>query len=86
MHDSMMPSWVKSFSSYGSINGIAINPETNWIIAHTGASLSDIVLILDAYGNLKGAYTYNNAPEYEYMSRNILLGFDTKTSTYSALI
>ena len=63
MYDSMMPQWGKTFSTYGSIFGIAINPATKWIIAHTGGmELSHAILILDPDGNLKGTYTYFNAP------------------------
>ena len=64
----MLPSWVKSLPSYSSITGIAINPETNWIIAHTGGMKNEfVVLILDIFGDLKGAYKYDNAPDYNYM-------------------
>jgi hypothetical protein len=64
----MLPVWVKSFSIYSSITGIAINPATKWIIAHTGGMPSPyIILIVDPFGHLKGAYSYVSAREYVYM-------------------
>jgi hypothetical protein len=33
-------------------------------------------MILDADGNLIGAFTYADIPNYEYNWRNLLLGYD----------
>jgi hypothetical protein len=44
-----------------------------------------LILILDLNGNLKSAYTYENITDYNYLSRNLLLGYDSATSTYTAL-
>jgi hypothetical protein len=88
----MLPKWVRSLTttSYCSIHGIAINPETKWIIAHSGWDPPYYLLILDINGNLKGAYTYannyGNIPDYDRFSRNLLLGYDSATSTYTALV
>jgi hypothetical protein len=43
-------------------------------------------LILDTDGNLKGAYTYAGIPNYDRFWRNLLLGYDSSTSTYTALV
>jgi hypothetical protein len=43
-------------------------------------------LILDTDGNLKGAYTYAEIPNYDRFWRNLLLGYDSATSTYTALV
>jgi hypothetical protein len=82
----MLPKWVKSLTTTSncSIYGIAINPETKWILAHSGWEPPYYLLILDINGNLKGAYTY--AADYNYLSRNLLLGYDSATSTYTALV
>jgi hypothetical protein len=58
----MMPNWVKSLTTESNIKGIAINPETKWIIGHTAFATPNIILILDPSGNLKGAYTYAENP------------------------
>ena len=68
------------------MNGIAINPETKWIIAHTAVVNPNCLLILDPNGNLKGAYTYANMPNYNGYWRNLLLGYESTTSTYTALV
>jgi hypothetical protein len=81
----MLPVWVKSLTTYSSIYGIAINPTTKWIIAHSGWISPYYLLILDPDGNLKGAYSYTGIPDYNYLSRNLLLGYDS-TSTYTALV
>jgi hypothetical protein len=52
----MIPKWVKSLTVDSMIKGIAINPETKWIIAHTANTYPNIIVILDPYANLKGAY------------------------------
>jgi fumarylacetoacetate (FAA) hydrolase family protein len=80
----MLPVWVKSLTTSSNIFGIAINPATKWIIAHTANRSPNIILILDSDGNLKGAYTYANIPSYDRFSRNLLLGYDS--STYNALV
>jgi hypothetical protein len=87
LNDSMLPMWVKSLTTSSFITGIAINPATNWIIAHTAnrSPGPDLILILDSAGNLKGAYSYTGIPDYDYLSRNLLLGFDS-TSIYTALV
>jgi hypothetical protein len=83
----MMPIWVKSLTADSEIRGIAINPETKWIIAHSANASPNIIVILDPSGNLKGAYTYGNIPmEYEMMMRNLLLGYESTNSTYTVLI
>ena len=82
----MMPQWVKSLTTYSSIRGIAINPATKWIIAHTALISPNILMIFDPNGNLKGAYTYADYPDYDIKWRNLLLGYDSATSTYTALI
>jgi hypothetical protein len=56
----MMPQWVKSLTTYSSIGGIAINPATRWIIAHTVTTPLYNILIFDPDGNVKGAYTYDD--------------------------
>jgi hypothetical protein len=56
----MLPVWVKSLTTPSAIYGIAINPATKWIIAHTANRSPNLILILDPNGNLKGAYTYSN--------------------------
>ena len=43
-------------------------------------------MILDTDGNLKGAYTYVDIPYYEKYWRNLLLGFNSTTSLYTALV
>jgi len=43
-------------------------------------------LILDPYGILKGAYTYTETPDYHYFWRNLLLGYDSATTKYTALV
>jgi hypothetical protein len=59
----MLPKWVKSLTIFWSnIFGIAINPATKWIIAHTTNIIPNIILILDSDGSLKGAYTYAYIP------------------------
>jgi hypothetical protein len=80
----MLPKWVKSLTTGSSIFGIAINPETKWIIAHTGDRSPNLILILDSDGNLKGAYTHADIPNYDNFSRNLLLGYES--STYTALV
>jgi hypothetical protein len=64
----MLPLWVKSLSTTAdcSINGIAINRATKWMIAHSGWNAPYYLLILDSYGNFKGAFTYANIPDYKY--------------------
>ena len=86
MYDSMMPQWVKSLTTYSSIKGIAINPATKWIIAHTAFISPNIMMIFDPNGNLKGAYTYADSSHYDIKWRNLLLGYDSATSTYTAII
>jgi hypothetical protein len=81
----MLPKWVKSLTTFSSIYGIAINPAKKWIIAHSAWTNPNIILILDPDGNLKGAYSYTGIPDYNYLSRNLLLGYDS-TSTYTALV
>ena len=44
------------------------------------------ILILDPFGNLKGVFTYAESTYYTIMTRNLLLGYDSTTSTYIALI
>jgi hypothetical protein len=82
----MLPKWVKSYTttSNSGIYGIAINPETKWIIAHSGWDPPYYLLILDINGNLIGAYTYTGIPNYEWNWRNLLLGHES--STYTALL
>jgi hypothetical protein len=81
----MLPLWIKSLTTSNSdVYGIAINPATKWIIAHSGYSAPYYLLILDSDGNLKGAYTYANIPNYDTISRNLLLGYES--STYTALV
>jgi hypothetical protein len=82
----MLPVWVKSLQAILSsgIYGIAINPATKWIIAHSGWNVPYYILILDPVGNLKGAYTYANIPDYDKFSRNLLLGYIS--SSYTALV
>jgi hypothetical protein len=46
----------------------------------------NIILILDPTGILKGAYTYAGIQGYNIYSRNLLLGYDTATITYTALV
>jgi hypothetical protein len=67
------------------MTGITINPATKWIIAHSAYRSPNLILILDPDGNLKGAYSYTGIPDYNYLSRNLLLGYDS-TSTYTALV
>ena len=55
------------------------------IIGHTGWTTPNTILILDPDGNLKGAYTYVYS-YYDLMIRNLLLGYVSTTSTYTALI
>ena len=43
-------------------------------------------MIFDPDGTLKGAYTYAENQGYNYYWRNLLLGYDSATSTYTALI
>ena len=79
--------WVKSLTTWSYIPGIAINPATKWIIAHTGNRFPNLILILDPDGNLKGSYTYSGIPYYyDRFLRNLLLGYDSATSTYTALV
>ena len=66
------------------MTGIAINPATKWIIAHSAFTNSNIILILDPDGNLKGAYTYDIPYYDDKFSRNLLLGYES--STYTALV
>jgi hypothetical protein len=80
----MLPVWVKSLTTWSYIYGIAINPATKWIIAHTAYRSPNIILILDSDGNLKGAYSYTGIPDYDYLSRNLLLGYESLT--YTALV
>jgi hypothetical protein len=84
----MLPKWVRSLTTTSncSIYGIAINPETKWIIAHSGWEAPFYLLILDINGNLKGAFTYGVIQDYDRLWRNILLGYDSATSTYTALV
>jgi hypothetical protein len=82
----MLPKWVKSLTTLSAIFGIAINPATKWIIAHTYGGNPTQILILDPDGNLKGAYTFTDIPRvYDRLSRNLLLGYDS-TSIYTALL
>jgi len=60
----MLPKWVKSLTTDSSIHGIAINPETKWVIAHSSMASPNFIMILDQEGNLKGAYTYSNISPY----------------------
>jgi hypothetical protein len=81
----MLPLWVKSLTTSDSdVYGLAINPATKWIIAHSGYSAPYYLLILDPDGNLKGAFTYLNIQNYDRFSRNLLLGYES--STYTALV
>ena len=80
----MLPVWVKSLTTSSHIYGIAINPASKWIIAHTAYRSPNLILILDPDGNLKGAYTYSGIPDYDRFSRNLLLGYES--STYTALV
>jgi hypothetical protein len=82
----MLPKWVKSLTTWSGIYGIAINPATKWIIAHSGYRTPNLILILDSDGNLKGAYSYTGIPDYDRFWRNLLLGYDSATSTYTALL
>ena len=83
----MMPYWVKSLSTFSAIFGISINPAKKWIIAHTWwISSPYYLLILDRDGNLKGAYTYIGASTYNPKFRNLLLGYESTISTFTALI
>jgi hypothetical protein len=75
----MLPVWVKSLTTWSGIYGVAINPETKWIIAHTCCGSPNLILILDSDGNLKGAYTYAGIPNYNIFWRNLLLGYDSAT-------
>ena len=61
----MLPLWVKSLTiSWSVITGIAIDPVTKWIIAHSVDTSPNIILILDPDGNLKGAYTFAQIQDY----------------------
>ena len=81
----MLPQWVRTLPTVSSaIHGIAINPATKWIIAY--AHWISKILILNPLGELKGAYTYADTGYYDVMMRNLLLGYDQATSTYTALI
>jgi hypothetical protein len=82
----MLPVWVKSLTTNSVISGIAINPASKWIIAHTYFRSPNLILILDSDGNLKGAYSYTGIPDYDRFWRNLLLGYDSATSTYTALL
>ena len=82
----MLPSWVKSLALQSVVHGIALNPATKWIIAHTGYVAPYFLLILDSDGNLKGAYTYADIPDYNIYWRNLLLGHDSSSSAYTALV
>jgi hypothetical protein len=82
----MLPSWAKSLTTNSIIAGIAINPATKWIIAHSSLRNPNIILILDPNGMLKGGYTYAGIPDYKEYWRNILLGYDSTSSTYSGII
>ena len=81
----MLPKWVKSLTTDSSIHGIAINPETKWVIAHSSLLGPNFIMILDQEGNLKAAYTYSNIPKYNLNMRNLLLGFNY-TSSYTAIV
>jgi hypothetical protein len=82
----MLPKWVKSLTiSRSNILGIAIDPATKWIIAHSGWDAPYYLFVLDSEGNLKGAYSYADIPDFDYNSRNLLLGYDS-TSTFTALV
>jgi hypothetical protein len=59
----MKPQWVKSLTIQSSIKGISINPTTKYIIAHSGGT-SPYLVILSIDGNVKGAYTYEDAQNY----------------------
>ena len=84
---SMFQKWVKSLTAESSVNGVAINPLTYMIIAHTTGATSTYILILDSFGSLKGAYTYAGPPAiYDSMTRNLLLGYKSSTLTYTALV
>ena len=60
--NSMLQKWAKSLTTESSVNGVAINPLTYFIIAHTTGAASTYILILDSLGSLKGAYTYEGSP------------------------
>jgi hypothetical protein len=83
----MLPVWVKSLSTWSIITGIAINPATKWLIAHSrDNSPSNYLLILDPDGKIKGAYTYTGIPNYHKFWRNLLLGYDSPAFNYIALV
>ena len=62
----MLPLWVKSLTYRAGIYGLAINPGTNWIIAHTSWASPNIILVLDPNGLLKGAYTFAGITNYHH--------------------
>ena len=82
----MLPQWVRTLPTGSAIHGIAINPATKWIIAYAHNFNPDKILILNPLGELKGAYSNADPAYYDVMMRNLLLGYDTATSTYTALI
>jgi hypothetical protein len=72
--------------TYTTICGIAINPAKKWIIAHSGFVTLNYLFILDPDGKLKGAYRYTGIPSYDINWRNLLLDYDSTTSTYTTLV
>jgi hypothetical protein len=44
------------------------------------------LLILDPNGNLKGSYTYAGIPNYNVYWRNLLLGYNSIISTFTAIV
>jgi hypothetical protein len=53
LYVSMLPQWLKSLTPMRStILGIALNPATKWIIAHSAVANTNFMLILDPDGNL----------------------------------
>ena len=83
----MFPSWDKYLTTKSTITGIAIDPATKWIIAHSSWASPNFILILDSNAILKGAFSYAGSPlAYNINSRNILLGYDSATSAYKALV
>jgi hypothetical protein len=77
----MLPYWIRSLTTHSNIDGIAINPETKYIIAHSSWASPNFILIIDPDGTLKGAYTYAGIRDYNRFWRNLLLGYDSTTLT-----
>jgi hypothetical protein len=48
------------------------------IIAHAGWNTPNIILILDSFGYLKGAYTYSDS-FFSTKGGNLLLGYEATT-------